>query len=143
MEATKQMGLKPCRGCGREVDPGAKTCPGCGRSNPAVGRGSMLVAGALAIGLCWWGGSKIFGGLEDAAANVAPLTGGFERSINRKVADDAIEQYEIAKRSGSKMDACVHAGLVSAAMIQAKDEPGFQKWKAVEKADCRRAGVPQ
>jgi hypothetical protein len=58
------------------------------------------------------------------------------------VVDDSVAQYDIAKRNGTRIDACVHAGMVSAAMLQAKDEAGFKKWKATEKADCRRAGVP-
>jgi hypothetical protein len=73
----------------------------------------------------------------------ASVQGAFEKTISQRVVDDAISQYEIAKRSGSKMDACVHAGFVSAACIQAKDEASFKKWKAIEKADCSKAGVPQ
>jgi hypothetical protein len=44
--------LKPCQGCGREVDSTAKACPGCGRPNPAgasVGRGRVW--GGVAVGL--------------------------------------------------------------------------------------------
>jgi hypothetical protein len=40
------------------------------------------------------------------------------------------------------MNACVHAGFVSAAFIQAKDEDSYKRWKAIEKTDCARAGVP-
>jgi hypothetical protein len=73
----------------------------------------------------------------------ASVQGAFEKAVEQRVVDDSIRQYEIAKRSGTKMDACVHAGFVSAACIQAKDESCFKKWKAVEKSDCSRAGVPQ
>ena len=62
-------------------------------------------------------------------------------NIEKQVASDAVKQYEIAKRSGTAMDACVHAGLVAAAYIQAKDEPSYQHWKETEKSDCRLAGV--
>lgn len=62
--------------------------------------------------------------------------------IHDQVAKDAVEQYEMAKRSGDKMQTCVQAGLVKAAYLQAKDEPAFQKWTATEKADCKAAGVP-
>lgn len=70
------------------------------------------------------------------------LTDNFERDINRKVVKDAADQYEIVKRNGSKMEACVHAGMVSAALVQAKDEEGLRKWKPIERADCRAAGMP-
>jgi hypothetical protein len=54
-----------------------------------------------------------------------------------------VKRYEIAKGSGSAMDVCVQAGLVSAAFLQAKDEDSYGRWKETEKADCARAGVAQ
>ena len=66
------------------------------------------------------------------------LGGGLEG----KVADDAVKEYEIAKRNGTKMDVCVQAGLVTAAYLQAKDEDKYREWKATEKADCTAAGLP-
>lgn len=63
-------------------------------------------------------------------------------NIHNQVAEDAVTQYEIAKRNGDKMTTCVQAGLVSAAYLQAKDEANFNKWKATEKSDCAAAGMP-
>lgn len=57
------------------------------------------------------------------------------------MASDAVTQYEIAKRSGSAIDACVQAGFVSAAYLQAKDESNYQRWKGTEKIDCLAAGI--
>jgi hypothetical protein len=54
--------------------------------------------------------------------------------IHNQVATDAVAQYDIAKRQGDAMQACVQAGMVSAAWLQAKDE--------AEKADCAGAGTP-
>ena len=65
------------------------------------------------------------------------------RKIENKVAEDAVKQYEIAKRQGDQIAICVHAGLVAAAYIQAKDEPNYQRWKGIEEADCRAAGMPK
>jgi predicted GNAT family acetyltransferase len=62
--------------------------------------------------------------------------------IYEKVANDAVDQYQIAKRGGSVIDICVQAGFVSAAYLQAKDEANYQKWKEIEKVDCAAAGVP-
>jgi len=39
-------------------------------------------------------------------------------------------------------DVCVHAGLVAAAYLQAKDEENYREWKATEKTDCVAAGLP-
>jgi hypothetical protein len=32
---------------------------------------------------------------------------------------------------------------VSAAYLQAKDEPNYQRWEKIEKDDCSRAGMPR
>lgn len=61
--------------------------------------------------------------------------------IHAQVAADSIAQYEMTKRNGDKIEICVHAGIVAAAFLQAKDEAGYTKWKGIEKADCKRAGM--
>ncbi len=63
--------------------------------------------------------------------------------IRRKVAQDAVDQYQIAKRQGDKMQTCVQAMQVSAAYLQAQNEASYQNWKFIEKVDCRDAGLPQ
>jgi hypothetical protein len=78
----------------------------------------LVVAIVIAIASAWY----FFGG-----------------GLEQRVASDAVDQYEIAKRDGSAMDACVHAGLVAAAYLQAKDEPNYQLWKAKEDSDCAHA----
>lgn len=60
-----------------------------------------------------------------------------------KVTDDVIAQYEIVKKQGDPIQTCVHAGVVSAAYLQAKDEAKYAEWKAIEKEDCKAAGMPQ
>ncbi|OAK66912.1 hypothetical protein A3K87_05040 [Variovorax paradoxus] len=63
--------------------------------------------------------------------------------IYQQVVDDSIVQYNMVKRQGSAIDLCVHAGLVSAAYLQAKDEPHYASWKQTERTDCAAAGMPQ
>jgi len=96
--------------------------------NNSVG---SIIGIVLVLGMLWF----FFGGgfEKQAAKNM--------KNIEYQVASDAEKQYEIAKRSGTAIDACVHAGLVSAAYIQAKDEAQYQIWKSVEKEDCRKAGL--
>lgn len=65
------------------------------------------------------------------------------QDIQMQVAADAMEQYKIAKKHGSAIDACVSAGLVSAALLQAKQESLYQQWKQIENQDCARAGLPR
>lgn len=70
-----------------------------------------------------------------------PITNHTMQSIENKVAEDAVTQYEIAKNQGDKIQTCVQAGLVSASFLQAKDEENYNKWKAIEKQDCKAAGL--
>jgi DNA-directed RNA polymerase subunit M/transcription elongation factor TFIIS len=61
--------------------------------------------------------------------------------VYSQVSSDAEQQYYIAKRNGSKMDAYVHAGFVAAAYLQANDEANYKKWKEIERQDGIRAGM--
>ncbi len=61
--------------------------------------------------------------------------------LKQKVAADFVEQYDIAKRQGDRVQICVQAGIVSAGFLQSKDEANYQKWKEIEKADCAKAGI--
>jgi hypothetical protein len=90
---------------------------------------TLLLFGAL----MWW----YFGGGMTSQVNQTM------QGINNQVASDAERQYDIAKRNGSAIDACVHAGLVAASYLQAQNEPSYQRWKRVEKADCAAAGIPR
>lgn len=63
--------------------------------------------------------------------------------IEQQVADDAIKQYGIVKRQGTATERCVHAGMVAAALLQAKDEARYAQWKGIEAQDCKRAGLPR
>ena len=76
------------------------------------------------------------GGLEHQAAKQM-------QTIEKQVAEDAIKQYEIAKSSGNAMDTYVHAGMVAASYLQAKDEVNYKKWKEIEKKEAKNAGIQQ
>lgn len=87
----------------------------------------LVVAGAFAVAAC------------DGRTRQEEVL----EEIYKQVVDDAIAQYNMVKRQGSAIDVCVHAGLVSAAYLQAKDEPHYASWKQTERADCEAAGMPQ
>jgi hypothetical protein len=63
--------------------------------------------------------------------------------IEDQVAVDMVSQYNLAKQSGDVIQICVQAGMVSAGYLQANDQSNYLKWKGVEKADCKKAGMPQ
>jgi hypothetical protein len=64
---------------------------------------------------------------------------------NDKSAASAVRQYQtmLHDQHSTQVDVCVQAGLVSSAYLQAQDEMNYKKWKAIQKSDCARAGVPQ
>lgn len=92
-----------------------------------------ILSAVVAIGAVWY---FFGGGLEKHAASTMG-------DIEVQVAKDSITQYEMTERSGSSIDKCVHAGLVAAAFLQAKDETNYRKWKSLESSDCEAAGIPQ
>ncbi|MGB5819839.1 MAG: hypothetical protein WBG90_10175 [Saonia sp.] len=74
------------------------------------------------------------GGLENQVENEM-------NKIEVKVAEDAIKQYEIAKRNGYAIDAYVQAGLVAASFLQADDEENYRKWKQIEEQEEKNVGL--
>lgn len=64
-------------------------------------------------------------------------------SSSGKMVDDQVLQYNMAVRSGSKMDRCVQAGFVASAYTQAKDEANSQAWSGIRNDDCKAAGLAQ
>ncbi len=80
--------------------------------------------------------SKSSGNILDKIANKEMA------KIENKVAEDAVTQYQIAERNGTKIDICVQAGMVSAAWLQAKNEQEYANWKAVQTQKCKAAGMP-
>ena len=79
------------------------------------------------------------GGYEAAMKENSSRVG---TSIFQKVASDAEDQYNIAKRNGSKADAYFRAGVVASAYLQAKDEANYKKWLEIKKEEGILAGIP-
>lgn len=64
-----------------------------------------------------------------------------DTEVSARVALDAMKQFDIVFKRGDKMEICVHAGIVAAAMLQTKDEKRYNEWKDMEKKLCKRAGL--
>jgi hypothetical protein len=62
--------------------------------------------------------------------------------IEHQVVDDQIEQLKITVKHGSPMEICVQAWMVTAALLQAKNEAGYAAWKKVERKACRSNFLP-
>ncbi|GAB3416224.1 zinc ribbon domain-containing protein [Massilia agilis] len=128
------MPLQACHECGAQISSEAKTCPQCGVApKNKTNTISAVLGGVMAVGIIWF---YFGGGLEQQAARDLA-------KIEMQVANDAVKQYDIAKTSGSAMDRCVQAGMVSAAFLQAKDDANYKVWKQTESDDCAAAGVPR
>ena len=121
------MATAACTTCAKEISKQAPSCPHCGQPNPTMKAGARNVWYLVVVGLFgWW----FFGG-------------GLMSHAENEVVKQALAQYDIAQRSGDPIQICVHAGFVSAAYMQAKDEGNYQKWLATEKQACRTASVPR
>ncbi|HEX4310103.1 MAG TPA: hypothetical protein VHZ25_08740 [Acidobacteriaceae bacterium] len=85
----------------------------------------------------------VFVALSQISSPTGPVVESQMQDIADKVASDAVDQYNITLRSGSAMDRCVQAGMVTAAFLQAKNEVQYSQWKEVEHKDCKEAGIDQ
>ena len=100
-------------------------------SEQKVSKQQLIIGAVIAVAVLLF---LFGGGLEMQAASEL-------QDIHDQVAEDAVKQYQIAKRNGSAVDACVAAGLVTASYLQANDEANYKIWKQTESADCKRAGI--
>jgi hypothetical protein len=123
-----------CPFCKALVPTGSSTCPFCVDDISGLGGDKEAVTERTSAGI----NAKAI-----ISAVVFLLLLYFGGGLEKKVASGFIDQYNIAKRSGTPIDVCVHAGLVSAAFLQAKDDANYQVWKATEAAACKAAGMPQ
>lgn len=132
------MALKPCSECKREISSDANPCPACGKKSPH-GPSAVVVLGGGFLTLLVFG----LGVMQMAAPLSGPngaLVEAAESDVEQKIARDAVAEYEIAKRSGDATQTCAHAGMVTAAFLQAQDEANYRRWLQTEKDDCNAAG---
>lgn len=87
--------------------------------------------------------------MKDVKKDLAKSVDGAMKKIEQDV-DEGMKQnagkddeakYEIAKRRGDAMDICVQAGLVASTWRFAKNQEAYLKWRAIEEADCKAAGI--
>ena len=116
--------LVKCKSCGSDVSKAARKCPHCGQPLPGLKGPAAVISVLITLTLVGVYLSFFLGG-----------------GVEHKVANDAVDQYNIARRQGDRMQTCVAAGLVSAAYLQAKDDANYNIWKSTEKSDCIAAGI--
>lgn len=86
--------------------------------------------------------------MEQAIAKVDDslnrLQQAYESSVNAvysEVTQQLIEEYNIAKRQGDKMQTYVSAGMVCQGMLSDRNELGYRKWKEIEKQCAVEVGI--
>lgn len=146
------MTLETCKACGHQVSSRARACPNCGEPrSQGVGAGFVIAVLLLIslVGLAIWQASKSRETNPVARANQffeklkkSKELENIKKQAEYKVIDDAVNQYNIAKRQGDPIQICVQAGFVAAAYLQANDEYYYRQWKRVESAKCKTAGMP-
>jgi len=82
------------------------------------------------------------GGILLTLVCIAAAYFGVQWWLDRSLVRDAIREYEMVKRNGGgAMELCLEAGVVAQAFLGIGDESNYQKWLAVERDDCSRAGL--
>lgn len=112
MKATNAK-LRSCKACGASISKTAVKCPQCGERN--TGPIQAISAVVIAFAAVWF----YFGG-----------------GIHQVVADDVIQQYELAVKGGNTIEICVKAKLVVEAFNQGHDEANYLKWQQVVHNVC-------
>jgi len=87
---------------------------------------------AVFLGCCIWVWYYFGGGQEQHIEQVM-------QKAEDWVARDQERQYYMAKRSGTATDAYVHAGIVSAAYLQAGNEAKYKEWQAIAADESARS----
>lgn len=64
-------------------------------------------------------------------------------ALRVEIARQAEARYEIARRNGTPMDACVHAGFVKAAWLETGIADTYAYWTQRTTDECARAGLPR
>jgi len=103
------MALKPCNGCGKEVDETARSCPNCGRPDPAKaakGRSGGVVAAVIVVSAI--GGFQIFRSLGKHGAQATSEATAAAPSA-RVAAEDRSIQMRATRASFNRdqLDECV------------------------------------
>ena len=105
--------LRQCKACGAQISKSAVKCPQCGERNSGPMQVIMSVIVGLAIVWFYFGGG-----------------------VHQMVADDVIQQYNLAVKGGNQIEICVKAKLVVESFNQGHDEENYMKWKQVVRSVC-------
>ena len=127
----------------RRQKPGAPVPASASSGSKAV---SVLVALGILAGLVFIVETSSSDAPREAYAPPPSLEERAQASlddIEARVAGEAVARYNMVRASGTLIDACVHAGFVAAAYLQAQDAANYERWKQTERSDCAAAGVPR
>ena len=119
-----------CKNCGHEISIKALFCPSCGHPNQQN---------------CCFSVTHIIVILIITIALTVALVIGLDINFNNKRHDnynqlalDAVEQYNVIKKTGEHAKICVHARIVAASYLKANDQAKYHKWKEIGDIECSR-----
>lgn len=102
-----------------------------------MGVGQAIVTLAIVAGGYWY-----FFGSDSAKQSSADAQKKAISTVQKKMVEEYVQQYEIIKRQGSATDRCMHANLVKGGFLGAKDEANYAKWRVIAESECKAAGAP-
>jgi predicted nucleic acid-binding Zn ribbon protein len=132
-----------CANCNNKIPDKASVCPKCGNPNKLSNiiflRQITLVLVLFIVAL-WFYFDRGFD--KQNQIEIPPLNQQAELwKIQHHVANDAVTEYEIAKRQGDLRQVCIQAGFICSAYLHANYEIAYRKWKSIEAEDCKKAGL--
>lgn len=102
--------------------------PSWGKAGGAI---VNLLKGAVVFAVVWSGLNALVDFEADNSMD----------EIENQVAEDFERQYREVQQYGTPIDICVRAGFVAEGHLQAGNSSAYAKWKNIEAADCRAAGM--
>lgn len=123
-----------CTVCNNLISKKASTCPQCGHPNKHA---DGLPLRKISFYLILMGGAFVL----TANGGMQKITDHNLDTINKKLAQSAVQQFNMTVKTGSIIDICVQASVVEAAYLQAKDETNYQEWHKLKALACKKANL--
>lgn len=63
------------------------------------------------------------------------------KQVNNKVITEELKKYKMVEKTGTKIEICIQAQMVTQAYLQAGNEEKYKEWHDTQESDCYLAGL--